>query len=555
MTQAARPVERLGGGPRYQQVRQDLLARVRRGEFAADGLLPSESQLCQQYDVSVTTARRALLELVKDGVVRRRAGVGTMLAPTVRKLRLEFVSIGHAGEPWRRAANTVGAVLSGIGEYAWGHDAALHVTGVFQDEAVAHLRALAEERSVDGVLVNSVDDITHEHVDVLEDAGLPYVVIKRGLEGRVVNCVRGDDRGAARLAVDHVLGLGHERVGFVRVKSHLQSQRQRLAGYREALAAAGLPYDEALVRTDHESTSQAVRELLESPDRPTAVLLGNAAMASAGYRAAKDLGLAVPDDVAFVGFRIDDSQAAGLDPALTTVTLLAHDLSYTAARLLIDIVEGRETAPQERVVEAALVVGGSTRDLRAPTRGDRAGGRGPVAVPAAPPADGGGTDVAVVAESRRVVVMSGRPGPLARAVGRVLETEGARVVWEGDVVPDARASRPPDLVHHVAVDEDVVGTLRRAREHAERLVAGAPPGGRLLVVVHAAAGDAVAVQTVRAGLEAVVGALAASGVAVNAVLADDDAGAGAAGPAAFLLSDAAAGIRGQVLVASATGTS
>jgi hypothetical protein len=58
---------------------------------------------------------------------------------------------------------------------------------------------------------------------------------------------------------------------------------------------------------------------------------------------------------------------------------------------------------------------------------------------------------------------------------------------------------------------------------------------------------------VRAGLEAVVGALAAPGITVNAVLADDDAGAGAAEPAAFLLSDAAAGIRGQVLVATATG--
>jgi DNA-binding LacI/PurR family transcriptional regulator len=551
MTQAARPVERLGGGPRYQQVRQDLLARVRRGEFAADGLLPSESQLCQQYDVSVTTARRALLELVKDGVVRRRAGVGTMLAPTVRKLRLEFVSIGYAGEPWRRAANTVGAVLSGIGEYAWGHDAALKVTGVFQDEAVAHLRALAEERSVDGVLVNSVADITHEHVDVLEAAGLPYVVIKRSLEGRVVNCVRGDDRGAARLAVDHVLDLGHERVGFVRVKSHLQSQRQRLAGYREALAAAGLPYDEALVRTDPESTYQAVRELLESPDRPTAVLLGNAAMASAGYRAAKDLGFAVPDDVAFVGFRIDDSQAAGLDPALTTVALLAHDLSYAAARLLIDIVEGRESAPQERVVPAALVVGGSTRDVRAPAGGG-AGGARPASPPSEPAAgDPDSAGAMGITQPRRVVVMSGRPGPLARAVGRVLEAGGARVVWEGDDLPDARAGRPPDLVLHVAVDHDLVGTLRRAREHAERLVAGTPPGGRLLVVAHAAAGDDVAVRTVRAGLEAIVGALAGSGVTVNAVLADDDAGAGAAGPAAFLLSDAAAGLSGQVLVASA----
>ncbi|HYW23039.1 MAG TPA: GntR family transcriptional regulator [Terriglobales bacterium] len=85
------------GGPLYQQLRQQLFSRIRRGEFGPGDMLPSENQLCEEYGVSVTTARRALLELVKEGVVRRRMGVGTMVAPRVRQLSLGFVSIDSLG--------------------------------------------------------------------------------------------------------------------------------------------------------------------------------------------------------------------------------------------------------------------------------------------------------------------------------------------------------------------------------------------------------------------------------------------------------------------------
>src|SRR5262252_10009980 len=90
------------GAPLYQQLRRELFSRIRRGEFGAGARLPSENQLCEEYGVSVTTARRALLELVKEGVVRRRMGVGTMVAPSVRQARLAVVSIGYVGHSWRR---------------------------------------------------------------------------------------------------------------------------------------------------------------------------------------------------------------------------------------------------------------------------------------------------------------------------------------------------------------------------------------------------------------------------------------------------------------------
>src|SRR5215813_9587322 len=142
------PLDATNGGPLYQQLRHQLFARIRRGEFAGGALLPSENQLCDDYGVSVTTARRALLELVKEGVVRRRMGVGTMVAPRVRQLSLGFVSIDNLGGAWRGISAGMVELIGGIGELAWRRNASFSMSGVDDAGAAECLRAVAEAHSV-----------------------------------------------------------------------------------------------------------------------------------------------------------------------------------------------------------------------------------------------------------------------------------------------------------------------------------------------------------------------------------------------------------------------
>jgi DNA-binding LacI/PurR family transcriptional regulator len=232
----------------YQQLRQDLLARIRRGEFSPGDLLPSEKQLCDRYGVSVTTARRALLELVKEGVVYRRAGIGTMVAPKVRKIRLAFLSIDYKGDAWRRTPSALGEIVAGLGEECWQRAAAFSMTGVEGNEAVTYLRGLVEDRGVDGVLLRTADDIDEELLEVLEVAGMSYVVVKRHVPGRRMNCVVSDDVTGATIATNHLLDLGHRRIGFVCAKPHITFSQERLAGYRAALAERGIEAEAGLVR-------------------------------------------------------------------------------------------------------------------------------------------------------------------------------------------------------------------------------------------------------------------------------------------------------------------
>jgi DNA-binding LacI/PurR family transcriptional regulator len=520
------------GGPLYQQLRQQLFSRIRRGEFGPGDMLPSENQLCEEYGVSVTTARRALLELVKEGVVRRRMGVGTMVAPRVRQLSLGFVSIDSLGGAWRGISAGMVELIGGIGELAWRRNASFSMSGVDEDGVEECLRSVAEARAVDGVLLRTADDIRPEHVDILDAAGIPCVVIKRELSGRPLNCVVSDDLLGGRQATAHLVERGHRRIGFICAKPLLTLTQQRLRGYREALAEAGAAYDADLVRMepsfDEQAGRRAVRDLLERPDRPTAIFVASDRMAIGGYGAVSELGLRIPDDVAVVGYD-DIGPSAMLQPPLTTVRTSYHDFGRLAAQLLLDLIEGRLEAPQRVVIEPELIVRASTGAAPADVR--------PLARPATTPAPTG--ELA----SRRVSV--GGPAALTEPLAAAVSDAGAELVVPGDESVELDAA-----VHVVDLRPELGASLAAAQAAGERAARALRRRGSLVLVGLIARGDPSLGAAAAAGLQQVVRALAGGwsprGLRVNAVVAGADLAA-AAGPCRFLVSDAASGVTGQLI--------
>jgi len=524
------------GGPLYQQLRQQLYSRIRGGEFAPGDMLPSENQLCEEYGVSVTTARRALLELVKEGVVRRRMGVGTMVAPRIRQLSLGFVSIDNLGGAWRGISAGMVELIGGIGELAWRRNASFSMSGVDEEGAEECLRSAAEARSVDGVLLRTADDIRPEHVDILDGAGMPYVVIKRELPGRRLNCVVSDDLLGARLATAHLLELGHTRIGFVCAKPLLTLTQDRLRGYREALAEAGIAYEADLVRLepsfDEQAGRRAVRDLLERPERPTAVFVASDTMAIGAYGAASGLGLRVPQDVAMVGFD-DISTSALLQPPLTTVRTAYHDFGRLAAQLLLDLIEGRLEPPQRVVIDPELIVRASTGAAPADPR--------PLPRSAATPVPTG--ELA----GRRVMV--GGPSAQVELLAATMAAAGAELVLARDQVG---GEAPLDAaVHVVDVRADLGASLTAAAAEGDRVARALGRRGALVLVALVPVGEPAVGVAAGAGLEQVARTVAAAWssreLRVNAVVAAGSDLAAAAAPCRFLVSDAAAGLTGQVL--------
>ena len=194
---------------------------------------------------------------------------------------------------------------------------------------------------VDGVVAHC-DALDPARRGIIADRGLPLVV----LDGRPVGdepSVVIDDEGGARAAARHLLELGHVRLAVVRfapLAAGLANlvEEQRMAGYRAAVAEAGLDPDDLVVvegaAYDRAATAAAVGELLDRPDRPTAVLAMSDEMGVATIEAARQRELRVPEDLSVVGF--DDTGAAATSrPPLTTVHQPHAAKAAAAVRILL----------------------------------------------------------------------------------------------------------------------------------------------------------------------------------------------------------------------------
>ena len=172
--------------------------------------------------------------------------------------------------------------------------------------------------------------------------------------------VDSDNFAGAVLATTYLLGLGHRRIGFLGGRQDLESARLREAGFRHAMADAGAPVDAALVRVGGyrpETAEGPARELLTHADRPTAVFAANDLSAIATMDVARELGLAVPDDLSVIGFdNVPESALAS--PPLTTISQPLQRMGAEALLLLVDLIAGveREThirLPTELVERAS----------------------------------------------------------------------------------------------------------------------------------------------------------------------------------------------------------
>jgi DNA-binding LacI/PurR family transcriptional regulator len=218
------------------------------------------------------------------------------------------------------------------------------------------------EHRVDGVIVT---DVFHRDVrlGLLERLGVPAVIAGRPRPSVSLPAVWSDDPAAVASVVDHLVGLGHERVARVAGLATLDHTRLRSAAFAAALRRHGLPDDDVLV-TDYtwEAGAAAARTLLERAEAPTALYFDNDLMALAGLSVAREMGVRVPADVSLVAG--DDSALCEL--AHPTVTALSRDVAAFGARVarsLLDLVAGRDV-PSVQVETAHLVVRGSTGPVR-----------------------------------------------------------------------------------------------------------------------------------------------------------------------------------------------
>jgi LacI family transcriptional regulator len=211
-------------------------------------------------------------------------------------------------------------------------------------------RRVIHSGHVDGVIVASTHTDDPLFARLLQD-GVPFVLAGRHPDERV-NYVDVDNVGGARMAVEHLIRLGHRRIATITGPLRMAHGEDRLIGYRQALEAHQIAVDEKLiVEGDYTEASGSVGAQRLLPIKPTAIFAASDIMAIGALRAIRDAGLRVPEDVALVGFD-DVSIAAAIEPALTTIQQPIEHLGSMAAELLLEILEHppEADAPASRIV-------------------------------------------------------------------------------------------------------------------------------------------------------------------------------------------------------------
>jgi LacI family transcriptional regulator len=255
-------------------------------------------------------------------------------------------------------------ILRGVEAYASGHGRAVSVSTVGPHGAAqppGWTSAVAQHQSA-GVLL-AMSQLTRSQWQHLRDRGIPLVAIDPAdIPDPEVPSVGATNWAGGIAAAEHLLGLGHERIAVIGGPEAYLCSRARVEGFRHALERAERHLDPALLRWgdfSHEGGFRCALELLDRADRPTAIFAGNDRQALGVYEAARQLGLAIPEQLSVVGFD-DLPLARWVSPPLTTVRQPLVEIGATAAELLLQLIDGRSLRSNRIELATELVARVST---------------------------------------------------------------------------------------------------------------------------------------------------------------------------------------------------
>jgi LacI family transcriptional regulator len=309
---------------------------------------------CSQSTVSVVLSGDTRVKISKDTRDRIQKAAKSLgyktehtsasRATPVRRIAVVFDDLTVCPEAVTAA--------DGVREFTWD-------TGDIVSTYNCHADPLMEARTLDAVLRSKPAAIIYATVRtravevprVLYETEVPVVLLDCWSKDHAFPAVLPADVAGGSRATDFLISAGHKRIAHITGEAWMDVTKDRLRGYRDALATADLAFDPDLVREGNFQLSsgyEATLSLMRMPRPPTAIFCANDAMALGCYEALKELGLRIPDDVSVVGFD-DDEIASHLMPKLTTLTFPRHQMGAWAAERAL--APGHDRSETHRVVK------------------------------------------------------------------------------------------------------------------------------------------------------------------------------------------------------------
>ena len=349
--------------PLYQQVEDDLREKIAQGEIKVGEQLESQQVLARRYGVSLITIKRALNDLISEGILFSRAGKGTFVArrtpgvdytrhPTIglvlRDLNSPFFSLILQKVEELASENKYNLLLSSSANRL-----------EKEEDLVEHFL----EIGVNGLIIASMSHVYHATpvIRKLHESGYPYVMVSY-IEDEEIYWVGTDNVKGGYLAGEHLAKLGYRKVGYINGEEGNLPGERRKEGLLRALRDYGIEFNpkfEFRLRlrgewNDYRSGYEIGEHFVTLTDRPEAMFVYNDLSALGFQRAVLDRGLRVPDDVAIVGF--DDIKRGQVAPVpLTTIRQPTDEIGAVAFEKLVKLMQN-EPVESRTTLEPRLVV-------------------------------------------------------------------------------------------------------------------------------------------------------------------------------------------------------
>ncbi len=337
----------------YEPLLKRIRQSIRSGKLVPGAFVGSEHEMSRETGLSRVSIRRAIGRLVDEGLVERRPGKGVFVREAHVATRM--IQLVVPDLKWDRCVKTVQGIKSAASQC--GVFCQIYDAHDSLDMDVEMIRRLPESQADGAIILAMHERKFSQAMYELHTRNYPFVLVDQRIQELDIPSVTADNYGGGYQVGQELIKLGHRRIGFVGLlRPH--TGRERMEGLRDAVIDAGLPFDRSLVLDieDEENISdwrerqyRYTQRLLNRPDRPTAIFFMSDSPAMVSYRAIKDLGLRIPQDVSVVGFD-DDEAGRWMDPPLSTVDQQAQEQGRAALEILL-----KRIADPQRPVEHRLV--------------------------------------------------------------------------------------------------------------------------------------------------------------------------------------------------------
>lgn len=344
----------------YGKLKEDLRSRITGGKLKPGEALHGENELSRRYGISRMSVRNALTELVREGLIITLPGKGSFVADRNKKVSGEVNG--------RRVAFIVpnvedlvtSEIYRGVEEIIRkrGYSPTVFGSNRSIERETANLKLLLEKKETGAIIFPNWGRANSEAIFELKKEGYPFVLVDKFFRDIETDYVVTDNVDGAYQAVEHLIKLGHKRIGHI---AGLEStaNEDRLEGYRLALGRHKLVYEPELIKKMSGNGFKTMEPenggydemhlLLSLKEKPTAVFASNDYLAIGIMKAIKEAGLNVPDDIAVAGF--DDLKfSASLEIPLTTVAQPFRDIGEKAAKILLNKIEGANSQNIKKIV-------------------------------------------------------------------------------------------------------------------------------------------------------------------------------------------------------------